>query len=330
MTTDVVPTSGEEDPDEEAGFEGIPRGLGPGDTFTMTFNIPKAPLPPGYDGRIVFHYTSHQGALGIVSTHSLWATSIRSLNDGSESLRGREVIRDCWEKRKRHYPEPFRSSIAAMLDRAEAFLDEARVYVLCASERADDLGQFRNYGDVALALRTDVALNLRSDPIPFPHTLYWVSTGYGWRKVIYAKRAQEAAARALIDGFARELERHGRTKDPGAPNDIISITMCWWYASLVPLIKHSAFAQEREVRLVRIATGGFTEPSHRVSYLGIVPYVPLEHVAEKDDDHRLPLIGAHLGPIHHPEPAELGLRSLLNTHGYTDATVTRTATPFRG
>lgn len=140
MTTDVVPTSGEEDPDEEAGFEGIPRGLGPGDTFTMTFNIPKAPLPPGYDGRIVFHYSSHQGALGIVSTHSMWATSIRSLNDGSESLRGREVIRDCWEKRKRHYPEPFRSSIAAMLDRAEASLDEARVYVLCASERADDLG----------------------------------------------------------------------------------------------------------------------------------------------------------------------------------------------
>src|SRR5665811_2299535 len=175
----------------------------------------------------------------------------------------------------------------------------------------DGRGQFRHYGDVALALRTDVALNLRSDPIPFPHTLYWVSTGYGWRKVIYAKRAQEAAARALIDGFARELERHGRTKDPGAPNDIISITMCWWYASLVPLIKHSAFAQEREVRLVRIATGGFTEPSHRVSYLGIVPYVPLERVAEKDDDHRLPLIGAHLGPIHHPEPAELGLRSLL-------------------
>jgi hypothetical protein len=296
----------------------------------MTFEIPKAPLPPRFSARPVYHYASHPGVLGIVLTHSLWASSIRSLNDGSEAAWGRQVIREYWERHKRHYPEPLRSVMGDLLERAEASLDESRVFVLCASERGDDLGQFRNYGDVALAIDTSAALDIRDDPIGFPDVLHRDSTGYGWRKVLYSKRAQDRAADDLIEGFARELIRLGRTDSLGATNDIASITMCWWYASLVPLIKHSAFSQEREVRLVRAVTSAFTKPLHRVSYLGVVPYVEMERVTDSDKRVPLPLTGAHLGPIHYPEPAELGLRSLLRSNGYESATVTRTATPFRG
>jgi hypothetical protein len=328
--TEDAPTPVHEDADD-----GLPpglslRGLHAGDRFTMTFEIPKAPLPPRFSGRPVYHYASHQGVLGIVSDHALWASSIRSLNDGSEAVWGRQVIRDHWERRKRDYPEPLQSVMSDLLERAESSLDESRVFVLCASERGDDLGQFRNYGDVALAIDANIPLDVRDDPIGFPDVLHRDSTGYGWRKVLYSKRSHEAAARALIHGFASELIRLGKTEALGAPNDISSITMCWWYASLVPLIKHSAFSQEREVRLVRGVTSAFTNPLHRVSYLGVVPYVEMERVTESGERAPLPLLGAHLGPIHYPEPAELGLRSLLRSAGYVDATVTRTATPFRG
>lgn len=324
-------TSQSGEPDAERLPPGLSlRGLHAGDRFTLTFEIPKAPLPPRFSGRPVYHYASHPGALGIVSSHTLWASSIRSLNDGSEAVWGRQVIRDHWERRKRQYPNPLQSVMSELLERAEASLDESRVFVLCASERGDDLGQFRNYGDVALTIDTNVPLDIRDDPIGFPDLLHRDSTGYGWRKVLYSKRSQDAAARALIEGFARELIRLDRTETLGAPNDISSITMCWWYASLVPLVKHAAFSQEREVRLVRGVTSAFTNPLHRVSYLGVVPYVEMERVTDSDERAPLPLTGAHLGPIHYPEPAELGLRSLLRSKGYADATVTRTAAPFRG
>ncbi len=49
----------------------------------------------------LWHYTDSAGAIGILSTNSLWATSLAHLNDSSELEYGLQVVVDELEKRAR-------------------------------------------------------------------------------------------------------------------------------------------------------------------------------------------------------------------------------------
>jgi len=300
--------------------------------LSLTFLIPKAPLPQPFPGEVVYHYTSTQGLIGIVESGCLWATSIRSLNDGSEAQYGMDLIRDEWIRSRSQHAKPLQEVIATILERSASLLDHSRIFVACASERGDDLGQFRNYGDVALALATAGPLDLAEDPVQFPDDLLYLSTGgrNQWRRVLYTRTKQRAAARALFVGIAQDCIKHAYTERAPEPNDILFHTHMWWYSNLAPLMKHPAFAQEKEVRMVRLTSPRFTDPLHRASHLGVVPYVRLRTVTADGSHAPLAIRGVHVGITPYGEPAELGVRSLLDSHGYADATVTRTAMPFRG
>lgn len=41
---------------------------------------------------LIFHYTSGDGLLGILSSDTIWATSIHHLNDGKEFSHARELV----------------------------------------------------------------------------------------------------------------------------------------------------------------------------------------------------------------------------------------------
>lgn len=317
-----------------AGEVEVPPGLSMGSVgmLSLTFEVPKAPLPPPYPGEVVHHYTSTAGIIGMVENACIWASSIRSLNDGAEAQYGMDLIRDEWQRSKSQHDKGLQHVIGTILERSADLIDHSRIFVACASERGDDLGQFRNYGDVAVALATTGALGLAEDPVQFPDDLLYLSTGGSihWRRVLYSRRKQRAAARDLFDGIAKDCLKHGYTEHPPEYNDILFHTHMWWYSNLAPLMKHTSFEQEREVRLVRLTSPRFTTPLHRASNLGVVPYVRLRTVAPPDTPAPLPIRGVHVGITPYGEPAELGVRSLLNAHGYADASVTRTAMPFRG
>src|ERR1022692_1738264 len=63
-----------------------------GEEISRNANAPLVPL---------YHYTGAEGALGIVSSGEIWATDADYLNDPSEILYGRDLIRNVWHDFKR-------------------------------------------------------------------------------------------------------------------------------------------------------------------------------------------------------------------------------------
>ena len=107
----------------------------------------KVALP---EGNILWHYTSGDALLGIIKSHSIWATQLQCLNDNSEyrypfSLLA-EVL-DLRPGRTEVFQENERSFLSYL---GKRFREPPRFYgdcfVTCFSGRADDLSQWRAYG----------------------------------------------------------------------------------------------------------------------------------------------------------------------------------------
>lgn len=111
-----------------------------------------AQLPPGP----LYHYTDSSGLLGIIKSRTLWATHVQYLNDSSEFIYARglmkEVVAEAAEGALPGSPRArLRHTILEDSDQTEDS-DESEIFwgeetfVACFSERGDGLSQWRGYG----------------------------------------------------------------------------------------------------------------------------------------------------------------------------------------
>src|ERR1039458_6367368 len=110
-----------------------------GEEISRNANAPLVPL---------YHYTGAEGALGIVSSGEIWATDADYLNDPSEILYGRDLIRNVWHDFKRG--ATVLASVQDVVDSMTTFLYEKwmyATYLTCFSERRNDLSQWRAYSE---------------------------------------------------------------------------------------------------------------------------------------------------------------------------------------
>ena len=102
--------------------------------------------------RVVWHYTSGAGLLGVIESGTLWATQVSCLNDSTEVRYGSKLFRDALVKlRQSMPPDP---EVEQMLDQSTSALLEdpstpshapSMYFVTCFSEHEDDLRQWRAY-----------------------------------------------------------------------------------------------------------------------------------------------------------------------------------------
>src|SRR5260370_18924451 len=100
------------------------------------------PLTPRQKPTMLYHYTSGAGLIGILQTRSIWATSIRFLNDSSEynfalSLAGAVV-----EERRVKARNRFELGIYTVLEQRLTSVADAEVYVISFTENGDQLSQW--------------------------------------------------------------------------------------------------------------------------------------------------------------------------------------------
>ena len=98
---------------------------------------------------VLYHYTGAEGALGIISTGRIWATDAAYLNDPSETVYGRNLIKEQWAASKQHVAVPdaldrLIGGFVGLLCRDMS--DVYSTYLSCFSARKDSLSQWRAYG----------------------------------------------------------------------------------------------------------------------------------------------------------------------------------------
>ena len=234
----------------------------------MTTPLP--PTPPATSGRepapapesLLYHYTGNQGLLGIVQNQCLWATRAQYLNDAKELAHTYDIALSLLEEFEHRNP----SGIAAFRGYLNGLAGHHTAYIFLSSlsERGDSLSQWRAYGRAG-----------DSYSLGFVHDeLADAAAGAGWRlaSCVYALEDQQRLVRTHLEAFctAFELGRYGPDPDP----DPASRFLRYCYAELLniaPLIKHAAFEEEREWRLISpIAEAGI---QYRVGRQSLVPSI---------------------------------------------------------
>jgi hypothetical protein len=277
----------------------------------------------------LYHYTTAEGLEGILKTRSLWAHDVAFMNDWQEIqfgadpliVRMREYLSEHPPDRDKPVAKEFEENIRlvimdAALDSLRKFtsserqfhpnyMDEA-TYVACLSEEYDDLGQWRAYGKRGYAIGLTIEGLTRAAPPPL------------LGQVKYGEPAVRDLCDSVIGYFeTRRVGAHPRTY---GYFDTVNRLL-----PQLALIKHDAFHQEREWRLVVSPQQGRDRPEVKVrsTASGLVPYVEWAF----EPPYLAEIVIGPGGDLH----SERAVRMLLRARGFVpeQLQITQSRAPYR-
>jgi hypothetical protein len=280
---------------------------------------------------ILWHYTSGSALIAIVDTGTIFATQLSGLNDTTELRYGSKLFQEALASLREKYNQD--STSLGFLDTAIGYFKEnidfpaqnvVPHFVTCFSEVKDDLSQWRAYGGgengYAIGFK---AKDLWGSPNSIVARMNYDSDLH--REL--ARRAGEKALEFFLEGIKKS-----------SPSD----TTQWrrefleaWDEAIVmvaPLVKDTAFANERECRIVKLYAADdlpnlrFIQKTSLMSrHLPIKPGTfPLQ-----TETYRLPIAEVMVGPCRHPEISRTSVDTLLRKKGYSSPLVSISKVPFQ-
>lgn len=298
-----------------------------------------SPFPdmPPVDGGCIWHYTTTQGAMGILESGRLWATQYRYLNDELEFEYGLQLCENVLVEveeisLRERCDVSFLRTVLEYLRTQSTYGD---LFVTCASAVRDSLSQWRGYTEgVGHAIGIDVRQPLAFERKPltgeevFPVGVGEAGIDPRWLKVLYDRHEQR---NSILAAFGYILATYNKV---GCSCDLIDFYSDY-LASILMLCKHESFSDERELRV--IGQGRATQViRHRASGMGVVPYQLLGGVEGGGEGvvpsvaRRLKIAQVQIGPTRYRDLAVRGMGSFLNAVGLSGVDVTQSMSPFRG
>jgi hypothetical protein len=272
----------------------------------------------------LWHYTTAEGALGIVSKNEIWATHYGFTNDASEIRIGEEVVCKVVAALAEREEDADRKRLFAILARLfpdHVLSSKADMFVASFTEAYNDLVQWSGYGHRGLGYA--LKINVRSPEAP-PET---TRLGGVLTKVEYNVDRFVERASSLLLLYASIFDKY-KANGP-AVESFLGVCMLRECAAQSLRLKHPAFEHEAEWRLVALAlrqeeTADIAQLRPRAD-VGLVPYVALA-LGEK------PLRALVVGPVHADKEAQrlAAARLLLEKYGYDMSLAKLSGIPFRG
>ncbi|MHB8870426.1 MAG: DUF2971 domain-containing protein [Thermoleophilia bacterium] len=327
---------------------GIPDGLkvrletGAEEMSRLLFDLD--PEPP----ELIYHYTSAEGVLGILSSGELWATHVGHMNDSSELRYGLDLVLGrlaALDLAKRS--EEFFVWSEILQDRLVQLGDRMDFYLSCFCQKPDLLSQWRAYGGNGVGYA--IGLNARALPAgnQQPTGAMWarpvdIHPASFFVKVEYSRELHERLVGVLVDVAVQMA--HDVFLDPAFVSGDIPLKretlselaglVSGVAASTAIRIKNPAFEEEQEWRLVALAESEFLPQKQGFRTAGgtVVPFVPIRirpSGLEAWSRDTVVVQEVWCGPSSFQDRAEHGLRRLLRHHGLGDCTIHRSTTPLR-
>jgi hypothetical protein len=306
--------------------------------------------------RRLYHYTSLDGVVGIVSSSKIYASDARFMNDASELDYAAELISDVVESVSEEVTdEPLKHLLPRRRGFANSFEYGDRAFVACFCEQGDMLSQWKGYG------RGDAPASLGFDLFYLPLLNRLPPRTY-LRKVVYERAEQEDLVRKVVRTWIQAARALLATEGSSA-TALFPYPAIWALQEALSehhlCFKNPAFREEREWRLIKLvnvreelsllsdiksealdaemreqmravgveAALGPPVARHRnaeginiqfrASPRGLVPYVELPLIQQAGVFHgRLPLYEVIQGPTPHPDLAMISLEMYLDGRGY--------------
>lgn len=272
----------------------------------------------------LYHYTTIDGFLGVLSSNSLWASECRNLNDSTEYSHGREIFEAEIKRRARNAKGEAKKFYSEYRE-SPSFFESNSTLVASLTENGDLLSQWRAYGGgCSIGFSFDALKNLLGS------SLEW-----GLVKCIYNVVQQ----RELVDSLIQRLLEGWRQGPPQETTDAetgITYTPISFHTPallrmlqeiLPPAFKSPAFAEEQEWRLVRMENipGNLKFRSYASR---IIPYEPFKFESKDGTIDPNLIREVVIGPSPHPELMKNTVALALKAHGFNARVVTSDC-PYR-
>ncbi len=242
--------------------------------------------------RILYHYTTQEGLLGIIKRRCLWTTNIFYLNDSTEFNYALELARADLKERlsgraAHNEQKQFYEDALMTLDGVAHSLPEAfSLHVGSFSANGDSLSQWRAY------TQNGIGFSLGFDEAYLQSLAK--SQKYELIECEYDEIGHKRAISVLIDKSAESTERE--------------LDLFIELLRHSPRLKHPKFEEEKEWRIVS-EDMGHGKPKFRAGKSTLIPYSEFKLAGE---DGILHIAEICVGPTPHPQLAMASVTQLIN------------------
>jgi Protein of unknown function (DUF2971) len=251
---------------------------------------------------VLWHYTSVQGLVGILTSRSLRLSDARFLNDRTERTYSLDVIETIINRRSTFRSSADRAVAKRVVARMRANLRASPLFVSSLSEARETLSQWRRYG------ANGMGYCIGFEPWALSDAIAVLESG-SLQKIWYGPNQQRDAIRSVlhssvVTGFdEQEIQ---------ASLERIALQM-----------KSPVFADEKEWRLVCAPGQNPPGMSHDIKDPYLSPFITLRF-GNNDDNQRGPSVAAVIcGPRLDHVMASTSIRTFLDAQGYTTTSVLR-------
>jgi hypothetical protein len=267
-------------------------------------------------GARLCHYTSLEGAIGIIGGGDLWLTNSRFSNDAEELNLGYRIVKNVIDQKEQEAQTSPGSHdwLRRLRVKFEATQSE-QVYICCFCEENNLLSQWLGYADGGGGVS-----------IEFDATGFTAISGadslYGlmrlWR-VFYDSGQQNEIIRKCIDYPYWPVSN----EDERIPYIVQALQF------FMPTFKNGDFRAEKERRLIFTPNPSASlKPQFRTRRSLLVPYLNLSELSQQS--FRLPIKTVVVGPSRYGSSNVESIKMLLLAKGYPDVAVEASSTPYRG
>ena len=269
---------------------------------------------------ILYHYTSLEGAFGILTSGQIWLTKIQHMNDAAELRYAVELFR----RRAESYPGDTRDGMRELLMEATERLGTYLNVNICLASFCIDgdlLSQWRAYATTA----NGVALGFSRDFLAYLATRQEFQI---W-KCLYSPEQHERIIDELIDLLLRLHGEPQWSRQPPYGNGELWRSFTTVFLQVAPVLKHPSFHEEREWRLIS-APVPMRHPDYGVALAGSRLRPTFRVPFPRDEDgHCRVLVEANIGPSADSALMLDSLATLSATQGHRDLKLAVSRIPYR-
>nr|WP_256433563.1 DUF2971 domain-containing protein [Myxococcus sp. CA040A] len=282
--------------------------------------------------KILFHYTTPDGLLGILKTEKLWFSQTGFLNDSVEATYAHSLICTAIDERLKSPPTP---AVNELLLRARKSADifgakssAISSYIACFCEEGDLLSQWRGYGS------SGVGFSIGMQAQHLEASAHGDMKSRNLIKVIYNAQEQRDYIGQCLDKFCElVLAWQEAGWEPERNDDLelahrhLRLTLAQAYLRF----KHPGFKEEQEWRLLLLKKPDSDGLSFRAAGARLIPYLEIDmRKMERGTRTSLPIASITCGPSLHPELTirALDLR-LSQTFPKGSVALSSSTAPFR-
>jgi hypothetical protein len=287
--------------------------------------------------KIIYHYTSLEGFLGIIESKSIWATNILYLNDASELNYSGDLLR---EQLLLQYPilikrnpgigdmlcgefstEDLLFKIMLEVIDNRTVTDHIGFFVCSFSDEMDLLSQWRGYCPKGIGFSLGFKFNKLKECSQRHEFSIW--------PCIYDKMEQIAGIKKLIeltsDQIKNSVEKDFTKYDAWATLVVYFLEK---YLRIAPFYKHPKFKEEKECRIIKTLQSNIDYEilKYRPGKSMIYPYIEIPLPKEGDN---LIINKIVVGPTHDPLLSKASVEMLLRSKKVIFDEVLYSTIPYR-